>query len=127
MFDIDFFKQCNDTFGHRAGDFILREISDVVRERARKVDVLARYGGEEFALILPEIELKGATLFAEKIRTMLAESKFSFEGRAIPVTISVGVAELTPDVATYDDLIKRADARLYKAKQTGRNKVISVD
>jgi two-component system cell cycle response regulator len=127
MFDIDYFKQCNDTFGHRAGDFILREISDVVRERARKVDVLARYGGEEFALILPEIELKGATLFAEKIRTMLAESKFSFEGRAIPVTISVGVAELTPDVATYDDLIKRADARLYKAKQTGRNKVISVD
>jgi two-component system cell cycle response regulator len=127
MFDIDYFKQCNDTFGHRAGDFILREISDVVRERARKVDVLARYGGEEFALILPEIELKGAALFAEKIRTMLAESKFNFEGKAIPVTISVGVAELTPDVATYDDLIKRADARLYKAKQTGRNKVISVD
>lgn len=127
MFDIDYFKQCNDTFGHRAGDFVLREISDVVRERARKVDVLARYGGEEFALILPEIELKGAALFAEKIRTMLAESKFNFEGKAIPVTISVGVAELTPDVATYDDLIKRADARLYKAKQTGRNRVISVD
>jgi len=127
MFDIDYFKQCNDTYGHRAGDFVLREISDVVRERARKVDVLARYGGEEFALILPEIELKGAALFAEKIRTMLAESKFNFEGKAIPVTISVGVAELTPDVATYDDLIKRADARLYKAKQTGRNKVISVD
>jgi diguanylate cyclase (GGDEF)-like protein len=127
MFDIDYFKQCNDTYGHRAGDFVLREISDVVRERARKVDVLARYGGEEFALILPEIELKGAALFAEKIRTMLAESKFNFEGKAIPVTISVGVAELTPDVATYDDLIKRADARLYKAKQTGRNRVISVD
>ncbi len=127
MFDIDYFKQCNDTYGHRAGDFVLREIADVVRERARKVDVLARYGGEEFALILPEIELKGATQFAEKIRIMLAEAKFVFEGRQIPVTISVGVAELTPDVATYDDLIKRADARLYKAKQTGRNRVVSVD
>jgi diguanylate cyclase (GGDEF)-like protein len=127
LFDIDYFKQCYDTYGHRAGDFVLREISDVVRERARKVDVLARYGGEEFALILPEIELKGATQFAEKIRTMLAESKFMFEGRHIPVTISVGVAELTPDVATYDDLIKRADARLYKAKQTGRNRVVSID
>ena len=127
MFDIDYFKQCNDTYGHRAGDFVLREISDVVRERARKVDVLARYGGEEFALILPEIELKGATQFAEKIRVMLADSKFMFEGRHIPVTISVGVAELTPEVATYDDLIKRADARLYKAKQTGRNRVVSID
>ena len=127
MFDIDYFKQCNDTYGHRAGDFVLREISDVVRERARKVDVLARYGGEEFALILPEIELKGATQFAEKIRVMLADSKFIFEGRHIPVTISVGVAELTPEVATYDDLIKRSDARLYKAKQTGRNRVVSVD
>jgi two-component system cell cycle response regulator len=58
---------------------------------------------------------------------MLADSKFMFEGRHIPVTISVGVAELTPDVATYDDLIKRADARLYKAKQTGRNRVVGLD
>ncbi len=125
MFDIDHFKQCNDTFGHRAGDFVLREVSDVVRERARKVDVLARYGGEEFAMILPEIDIRGATAFAEKIRAMIGESKFMFEGRHIPVTISIGVAELTPDVATYDDLIKRADARLYKAKQTGRNRVVA--
>ena len=127
MFDIDHFKQCNDTFGHRAGDFVLREVADVVRERARKVDVLARYGGEEFAMILPEIDIRGATAFAEKIRAMIGESKFMFEGRHIPVTISIGVAELTPDVATYDDLIKRADARLYKAKQTGRNRVVAGD
>ncbi len=127
MFDIDHFKQCNDTFGHRAGDFVLREVADVVRERARKVDVLARYGGEEFAMILPEIDIRGATAFAEKIRAMIGESKFMFEGRHIPVTISIGVAELTPDIATYDDLIKRADARLYKAKQTGRNRVVAGD
>lgn len=125
MFDIDHFKQCNDTFGHRAGDFVLREVADVVRERARKVDVLARYGGEEFAMILPEIDIRGATAFAEKIRAMIAESKFMFEGRMIPVTISIGVSELTADIATYDDLIKRADARLYKAKQTGRNRVVA--
>ena len=127
MFDIDHFKQCNDTFGHRAGDFVLREVADVVRERARKVDVLARYGGEEFAMILPEIDIRGATAFAEKIRAMIGESKFMFEGRHIPVTISIGVAELTPDIATYDDLIKRADARLYKAKQTGRNRLVAGD
>ncbi|WAS98370.1 GGDEF domain-containing protein [Nannocystis punicea] len=125
MFDIDFFKACNDTFGHRAGDFVLREVADVVRERARKVDVLARYGGEEFAMILPEIDIRGATQFSEKIRAMIAESKFMFEGRHIPVTISIGVAELTQDIATYDDLIKKADARLYKAKQTGRNRVVA--
>lgn len=125
MFDIDHFKQCNDTYGHRAGDFVLREVAEVVRERARKVDVLARYGGEEFAMILPEIDIRGATQFAEKIRQMIAESKFMFEGRHIPVTISIGVAELTPDIATFDDLIKRADARLYKAKQSGRNRVVA--
>lgn len=125
MFDIDHFKQCNDTFGHRAGDFVLREVADVVRDRARKVDVLARYGGEEFSMILPEIDIRGATAFAEKIRALIGESKFVFEGRVIPVTISIGVAELTPDIATYDDLIKRADARLYKAKQTGRNRVVA--
>ena len=127
MFDIDHFKQCNDTFGHRAGDFILRELSDLVRERARKVDVVARYGGEEFALILPEIELKGAQSFAEKLRILVEATPFNFEGRKIPVTISVGVADLTPDVATYDDLIKRADARLYKAKSSGRNRVVGLD
>lgn len=124
MFDIDHFKLCNDNFGHRAGDFVLRQVADVVRDRARKVDVLARYGGEEFAMILPEIDIRGATQFSEKIRIMIGESRFSFEGRAIPVTISIGVAELTQDIATYDDLIKRADARLYKAKQTGRNRVV---
>lgn len=124
MFDIDHFKMCNDNFGHRAGDFVLRQVADVVRERARKVDVLARYGGEEFAMILPEIDIRGATQLSEKIRGMIEESRFMFEGRHIPVTISIGVAELTQEIATYDDLIKRADARLYKAKQSGRNCVV---
>jgi diguanylate cyclase (GGDEF)-like protein len=127
MFDIDHFKRCNDTYGHRAGDFLLREIADLVRDRARKVDVVARYGGEEFAVILPEIDLDGAHQFAEKVREMVAAQRFNFEGTPIRITISCGVSELEPEIAHADDLIKRADARLYVAKETGRNRVVSRD
>lgn len=125
MFDIDHFKACNDTYGHRAGDYVLREIANLVRDRARKVDVVARYGGEEFAIILPEIDLEGAKVMAEKVRQMIETQRFVFEGRHIPVTISVGVAELLPDLANSDDLIKTADARLYRAKEGGRNQVVA--
>ncbi len=127
MFDIDHFKQCNDTFGHRAGDFVLRDMAEIVRDRARKVDVVARYGGEEFAVILPEIDLLGAATFAEKVRKMVEEHVFEFEGQTIPLAISIGVAELDTASANADDLIKRADAHLYKAKQGGRNRVEHLD
>jgi len=127
MFDIDHFKRCNDTYGHRAGDHVLRHMADIVRQRARKVDVVARYGGEEFAVILPEIDELGAAQFAETVREMVEQEEFSFEGRRIPLTISIGVAELEPEVANADDLIKRADARLYLAKQSGRNRVVWTD
>jgi diguanylate cyclase (GGDEF)-like protein len=127
MFDIDHFKRCNDTYGHRAGDHVLRHMADIVRQRARKVDVVARYGGEEFAVILPEIDEMGAAQFAETVRAMVEQEEFSFEGRRIPLTISVGVAELKTEVANADDLIKRADARLYLAKQGGRNRVVWTD
>lgn len=127
MFDIDHFKRCNDTYGHRAGDHVLRHMADLVRQRARKVDVVARYGGEEFAVVLPEIDLGGAAQFADSIRALVEQQEFSFEGRTIPLTISIGVSELDPSIAHADDLISRADARLYKAKQTGRNRVVWSD
>jgi diguanylate cyclase (GGDEF)-like protein len=127
IFDIDHFKKCNDTYGHRAGDFVLRRIAELVNQRARKVDVVARYGGEEFAVILPEIDLRGANQFAEKIRTMIETEPFVFEGRRVPVTISVGVGELESSVANADDLIKTGDRRLYAAKAGGRNRVVFSD
>jgi diguanylate cyclase (GGDEF)-like protein len=127
MFDIDHFKLCNDTFGHRAGDHVLRHIADIVRQRARKVDVVARYGGEEFAVILPEIDLEGSAQFGETVRKLVEDAEFTFEGRTIPVAISVGIADLEPSIANADDLVKRADARLYKAKQNGRNQVVWTD
>ncbi len=124
LFDIDHFKRCNDTYGHRAGDYVLRRIAELVQSRARKVDVVARYGGEEFAVILPEIDLLGARQLAEKIRAMVEAERFNFEGQLIPVTISLGVAELTPTCANAEDLIGVADERLYKAKAGGRNRVV---
>ena len=127
MFDIDHFKRCNDTFGHRAGDHVLRQVAELVRERARKVDVVARYGGEEFATILPEIDLDGAAQFGETVRKLVEDTRFVFEGRHIPLTISVGVSDLDTSVANADDLVKRADARLYMAKQSGRNRVVYID
>jgi two-component system cell cycle response regulator len=127
MFDIDHFKRCNDTYGHRAGDHVLRHMADLVRQRARKVDVVARYGGEEFAVILPEIDLAGAAQFGDSLRRMVEDEEFVIEGRRIPLAISVGVADLESAVANADDLIKKADARLYRAKQTGRNRVVSDD
>lgn len=127
IFDIDHFKRCNDTYGHRAGDFVLRRIAELVTMRARKVDVVARYGGEEFAVILPEIDIHGAQAFAEKVRRLLAGESFAFEGRRIPVTISIGVAELDDAVSSADDLIQTADRRLYAAKTGGRNRVVATD
>jgi len=124
LFDIDHFKHCNDTYGHRAGDYVLRHLAELVQSRARKVDVVARYGGEEFAVILPEIDLLGARHLAEKIRVMVEVERFNFEGQLIPVTISLGVSELSPICSNAEDLIGVADEMLYKAKAAGRNRVV---
>jgi diguanylate cyclase (GGDEF)-like protein len=124
MFDIDFFKRINDQFGHLAGDYVLRELADVVMTRIRRDEVFARYGGEEFAILLPETNLAGAAALADSIREKVAEHRFAFQGEVIPVTISVGCAPmLAEDTAT--DLIQRADEKLYEAKRSGRNRVCS--
>ncbi|TPV92977.1 MAG: GGDEF domain-containing protein [Myxococcales bacterium FL481] len=127
LFDIDHFKLCNDRFGHRAGDYVLQRLAALVQSRARKVDVVARYGGEEFAVILPEIGLEGAARFAEELRGLIEEEPFVFERERIPVTVSLGVAELDSQCSNADDLIALADRRLYGAKQSGRNRVVAHD
>ncbi|MEE9385695.1 MAG: GGDEF domain-containing protein [Nannocystaceae bacterium] len=127
MFDLDYFKNCNDKYGHRAGDYVLRRIAELVQSRARKVDVVARYGGEEFAVILPEIGIDGAGRFASGIRALVEGETFTFEGEVITVTVSIGVAELDTGCANADDLIALADRRLYVAKQAGRNRVVVRD
>ncbi len=124
LFDIDHFKNVNDTFGHLAGDSVLKQLANVIKGRIRREDVLARYGGEEFAIILPEIDKHNALAFGEKIRRLTEKATFRFEDTEIPVTVSVGVASLTPEVQETPDFIKICDDNLYSAKAAGRNKVV---
>lgn len=125
LFDIDHFKQINDTYGHLAGDAVLRQLGALVRGRVRRDDVPARTGGEEFAVILPEVGREGAAHLADKLRRAVADSSFRFEGTLIPVTISLGVAEWDEGVGDPAELVKRADEKLYEAKRGGRNRVCS--
>jgi two-component system, cell cycle response regulator len=124
MFDIDHFKRINDTYGHLAGDYVLKQLASAVKQKIRREDLFARYGGEEFAIILPEITLAAALTFSEKVRQVVEEHEFRFENTSIDVTISMGVADADADVRDVDELIKRADERLYAAKAAGRNRVI---
>ncbi len=122
MFDIDYFKQINDTFGHLAGDHVLKDLAQLVAGRTRSEEIVARYGGEEFAILVPETGHHGAVNLAEHLRQRVESHEFSFEGEAIPLTISLGVTSLEGE----DDplaFIKAADEALYRAKRTGRNRV----
>lgn len=124
MFDIDYFKMFNDTYGHPMGDLVLTEIAKVVKKNVRKVDIACRYGGEEFAVILPETKIKEAILVAEKIRTSVEKLRFD-TGRGIKkekVTISGGVAQFKSGMSK-EDFIRGADDSLYKAKNDGKNKI----
>jgi diguanylate cyclase (GGDEF)-like protein len=106
-----------------AGDHVLKTVASVVRSRIRAYDAFARYGGEEFALLLPETPKAGAAQVAEEIRASIANTQFIFEDRLIPLTVSMGVAEVVPEFRTHHELLKAADARLYGAKRDGRNRV----
>jgi two-component system cell cycle response regulator len=121
MFDLDHFKEVNDTHGHLAGDAVLKTLSLTVKAKIRAEDIFARYGGEEFAIILPEIDGHNAHQFAEKVRRIVETTEFRFEATQIPVTISMGVATLDPEEPTAAALIRRSDERLYEAKSAGRN------
>jgi len=124
MFDIDHFKKINDTYGHLAGDYVLKQLAAVIKSRIRREDILSRYGGEEFSIILPEIDTYNAMQFAEKIRRLTEKSVFRFEDTEIPVTISIGVTSLTPDTTDPTEFVKHADEKLYEAKEQGRNRVV---
>jgi two-component system cell cycle response regulator len=142
MMDIDHFKGFNDTFGHPAGDFILRGLAALLKKNARNIDVLARYGGEEFAALLPGIDAKNGKKTAERWRKAVQRSTFKWDGRNLSVTLSIGLATYPDDVKVepenfrnddaarikarenhQEELITRADKALYEAKENGRNQV----
>jgi len=121
MIDIDHFKKVNDTYGHQIGDLVLVGITEIIKTNIRKSDSVGRYGGEEFIVLLPETNLNDAAIVAEKLRHKVSEFDFHKVGK---VTISLGVAEVSQDMHSIDDLIKEADKKLYIAKNEGRNKVV---
>jgi len=125
MFDIDHFKKVNDTYGHLAGDFILKELCALLSKLVRREELMARYGGEEFVIALPETALTTATTLAEKARRMVERHDFMFAETRIPLTISLGCAELSPMAADPTNFIREADERLYDAKHKGRNCVVA--
>jgi two-component system cell cycle response regulator len=123
MFDIDHFKRINDLHGHLAGDFVLKELARIVQSRIRRDEVFARYGGEEFCIILPETMLEGAVELGERVRENIQDHTYVFQQDKIKVTISVGCAALNEEDRNAGELLKRADERLYEAKNSGRNRV----
>ncbi len=122
--DIDHFKNINDTFGHEAGDIVLSALGKILKRFTREVDFIGRYGGEEFLIILPNISLKNATEFAEKIRIIISNFKFLYKNEKVEVKVSVGVSERKINKSSQGTL-EQADKMLYNAKQSGRNKVCS--
>lgn len=127
VFDIDHFKKINDTHGHSAGDFVLKELAAVIGNKLIRLDdFFARYGGEEFVVILFGSNIVQAAEIGERLRATIESHTFVFQGTKIPVTISVGVAAKEPEMSLWEELFAKADTALYTSKKGGRNRVTSV-
>lgn len=122
MFDLDKFKNVNDTYGHDAGDAILVAFSKILKKECRIVDTLGRFGGEEFVAVLSETDTEGGVVFAEKVRKRVEKSRFMYKGKHIVITVSSGVAERKKN-SSLETTLKASDNYLYKAKNSGRNRV----
>ena len=127
MMDIDHFKRVNDTHGHQAGDEVLRMLADILRNEARRTDVVCRYGGEEFVLLLPKMNLESARMRAERWRRMFAEMDVPVESGKLRCTLSVGIAVFPDHGNSAEDLLRNGDRALYLAKALGRNRVETYD
>ena len=125
LVDIDHFKKVNDTYGHLAGDYVLKEIGKLFKALKRPNDVIGRYGGEEFIVLYKGIRPTDTSMLCERLRNSIEEHRFTFEGEDICVTASVGCAALTLMADdTVKSIIQTADTALYKAKEEGRNRVV---
>ena len=126
MLDIDYFKKLNDNYGHPAGDHALIEVAKIIKFTVRRHDFVARYGGEEFVMLLPETPADRALLAFERVRSNIEAAEIMYEGKRLPVTVSLGVASCPHQLLTKgQDLIMLADTALYDAKRSGRNRVVA--
>jgi diguanylate cyclase (GGDEF)-like protein len=123
--DVDHFKEINDTYGHHTGDVVLKSLSLVILEQKRTQDTFGRLGGEEFGLLLPETNLGQARIVAERIQRTWDKTPTNMDSELIPSTVSIGVAEAHSDDKSFEDILRRADRMMYKAKESGRNCVVA--
>lgn len=126
VFDLDKFKTLNDSFGHQAGDFVLFELSNVIKQKLRPSDFFSRYGGEEFTILVTGGNLKVSVDLAERMRAAIENHEFMYNGVRLPVTISAGVASLLPNMEKWEELFEQADKAAYKSKHDGRNRVSTI-
>ena len=121
MLDIDHFKQVNDTYGHQAGDEVIRVVAATLIRLQRETDISGRYGGEEFGIILPETNADQAMVMAERLRSSIEQSPVTYEGKQISFTISLGICEITPEMQEYTQWLENSDQALFSSKRNGRN------
>ena len=124
MVDLDHFKKINDKYGHATGDKALVELAVICKNFLRNVDIFGRLGGEEFAMLLPETDITGGGIIAERLLSAIAKTNIEADNKILHITVSIGVAELLPDEDKLETLLKRADDAMYEAKRKGRNQVI---
>jgi len=123
MLDLDYFKRLNDTYGHAAGDKALQRFTMICTNALRNVDIFGRWGGEEFVALLPETDLQGATVIAERLRKLTNDNILTFNDHKINFTVSIGIAEFKDGETSVDAALGRADSAVYDAKKAGRNRI----
>jgi diguanylate cyclase (GGDEF)-like protein len=124
LIDIDHFKKINDTYGHPAGDIVLKRVANIIRKTVRNIDIPARYGGEEFAVVLVGTGEKGAVNMGERLRKAVMDTKFESDGTTFNLTISIGISTYEGEAMKKEDLVDKADKALYQAKGNGRNRSV---
>lgn len=126
MFDIDHFKTVNDTYGHPCGDYILKEVANAALQTFRKTDTVFRFGGEEFVVILTETDIKQSEIPLERFRKTIETLDLTYQNQQINITVSIGACQLDQSIGNKEEFLQKADNALYDAKNSGRNKVVSL-